>query len=67
MARIAGIKTTTTASGKLKSVTVDMKRWGYLMEDVMDAIAIEQAKAANNFTPFDEVIKRLDKKHGIKR
>lgn len=67
MARIAGIKMETTSTGKIKSVTVDMKRWGYLMEDVLDAIAVERARASNDFTPWPEIKKRLDKKHGIIR
>ena len=67
MPRIAGLKTETFATGKIKSVTVDMKRWGHLMEDVLDRIALERAHKSNDFTPWEIVQKKLDKKHGIKR
>ena len=67
MTRTAGVAFQTTAKGKITKVTIDMKRWGHLMEDVLDAIAIERAKESNDFTPWEEVKARLDKKHGIKR
>lgn len=66
MTRIAGIKMETTAKGKIKSVTVDMKRWGHLMENFLDQIAIERARTEESI-PWEEVKGRLDKKHGIKR
>ena len=67
MQRIAGVAMQTTATGKITKVTIDMKRWGHLMEDVLDAMAVERAKEMNDFSPFSDVVKRLDKKHGIKR
>ncbi len=66
MPRIAGVKTETTATGKIKSVTIDMKRWGHLMEDVLDAIAVERSRNEES-TPWEIIKKKLDKKHGIKR
>lgn len=66
MAHIAGLKTVTTTTGKIKSVTIDMKRWGHLMEDVLDAIHIERAKASTSYQPWEDVKRKLNKKHGIK-
>lgn len=66
MTRTAGVAFQTTAKGKITKVTIDMKRWGHLMEDVLDAIAIERAKLEES-TPWEEIKERLDKKHGIKR
>lgn len=67
MSRIAGITVQKTASGKVSKITFDVKKWGHLLEDVLDAIAVEKAKASNDFTPWEEIKERLDKKHGIKR
>jgi hypothetical protein len=66
MPRIAGLTTQTSPSGKVTKVTIDMKRWGHLMEDVLDAIAVERAKISNQYTPWEVVKKRLDKKHSKK-
>ena len=66
MTQVAGLKIEKYSSGKIKSVTVDMKRWGYLMEDVLDAIQIDKAKASNDYAPWEDVKKKLNKKHGIK-
>jgi hypothetical protein len=66
MTRIAGLKTVTTTTGKIKSVTVDMKKWGHLMEDVLDSMAAEKALQSNDYTPWETVKKRLDKKHRVR-
>ena len=62
MKTIAGLQIEKTSKGKIKSVTLNMKRWGYLMEDVLDAIAA--VKGLKEDTISWEVVKaKLDKKH----
>ena len=65
MAAIAGLKMHTTSTGKVRSVTIDMKRWGHLLEDVIDGIIIEQRRNEPS-TPWEEVKAKLEKKHKMK-
>lgn len=44
MARIAGIKYNKTTGGKVKSVTIDLKKWGEYFEDFLDMIEVERIK-----------------------
>ena len=41
-----------------------MKRWGYLMEDVLDAIAAEKGLKEDTI-PWEIVKLKLDKKHKL--
>lgn len=66
MPRIAGLKMQTTTTGRITSVTVNMKRWGHLMEDILDAMGVERSRLETT-TPWEPLKKKLDKKHGIKR
>lgn len=66
MPRIAGVSMQTIAKGKITKVTIDMKRWGYLIEDLLDRIAVERSKNEGS-TPWEDIKKRLDKKHSLER
>lgn len=64
--KLQGIKSEYTPKGKLKKVTINAASKSEFVEDLLDVIAVEATK--NDSTkPFDEVVERLDKKHGIKR
>lgn len=61
-----GIKGEYTQKGKLKKSTIDTASKPEFAEDLLDVIAVEETK--NDSTkPFDQVVERLDKKHGITR
>lgn len=47
MARIAGITYNKTATGKVKSVTIDLKKWGQYLEDFLDIVEIERVNTLN--------------------
>nr|WP_295928760.1 hypothetical protein [uncultured Dyadobacter sp.] len=64
--KLPGIKSEYTPKGKLKKVTINATSKSEFVEDLLDVIAVEAAK--NDLTkPFDEVVAKLDKKHGIER
>jgi hypothetical protein len=69
MARIAGIKYEKTASGRKKSITIDLKRWGSYLEDFMDMLDVEAIKKSSDgeiVATHEEVKAMLAKKHNIK-
>ena len=69
MARIAGIKQHRTATGKLKSITIDVKKWGEYVQDILDLIEIERIKSSPDGEfggTLEDVKKMLEKKHKIK-
>lgn len=55
MARIAGIKQHRTTTGKLKSVTIDVKKWGEYIQDLLDLIEIESIKKTAEYVKWDDV------------
>ncbi|MGG7665351.1 hypothetical protein [Dyadobacter sp. BHUBP1] len=64
--KLQGIKSEYTQKGKLKKVTINAASKSEFVEDLLDLIAVEATK--NDSTKlFEEVVARLDKKHGIKR
>jgi hypothetical protein len=64
--KLQGIKTEYTPKGKLKKVTINASSKSEFVEDLLDVIAVEAAKSEET-KPFEEVVARLDKKHGITR
>ena len=69
MARIAGIKFNKSVSGKPKSVTIDLKRWGSYLEDFLDLIEYERIKNGPDgeiVANHEDVKKMLEKKFKIK-
>ncbi len=65
MPRISGIKYHKTLTGKVKSVTIDLNRWGTHLEDFFDLVEAHQRRDQPSIN-LDKVIKKLDRKHGIK-
>ena len=66
MAKIAGITILRNAKGKASKIVFDIKKHRAFIEDYLDHLAIE--KHRNEPTSLlEEVLDRLDKKHGIKR
>ena len=65
MARIAGIKYNKTNSGKVKSITIDLSKWGEYLEDFIDLIEAEAVKRKNDFISWDKAEKMLDKKSHV--
>jgi hypothetical protein len=64
--KLQGIKSEYTPKGKLKKITINAASKSEFVEDLLDVIAVEATK--NDSTKsFDEVVTKLDKKHGIKR
>jgi hypothetical protein len=49
MARIAGIKLYKTSTGKLKAVTVDLKKHGSMINPYLEKIGIIEAKEREEF------------------
>lgn len=62
--KLQGIKTEYTPKGKLKKVTINASSKSEFVEDLLDVITVEAAKG-EEMKPFEEVVARLDKKHGI--
>ncbi|TAF74634.1 MAG: hypothetical protein EAZ53_08280 [Bacteroidetes bacterium] len=54
MARIAGIKEHRSDSGKLKSITINIEKWGSHLEDFLDMIEVESVRKKNDFIGWDE-------------
>jgi hypothetical protein len=65
MARIAGIKLHKTATGKVKSITIDLKKWGSELEDFLDRLDIADRRGGDT-VPWEKARKKLNKKHGFK-
>lgn len=66
MAHIAGINLLKNSKGEPTKVVIDIKKHYNLLEDILDMLAIEQRKEEPVF-PIEELIAKLDNKHGIKR
>lgn len=70
MARISGVTLDKTKSGEIRKITLDLKRLDNelqeIVEDLLDHLIIEQRKNEPT-TPFEEVVKKIDRKHGIRR
>ncbi|MBX3165311.1 MAG: hypothetical protein KF900_12620 [Bacteroidetes bacterium] len=65
MARIAGIKEHKSASGKVTSITIDLKKWGDYLEDFLDMIKVERIKNSSDgevVATHAEIKKMLAKK-----
>lgn len=65
MANISGVKILKNATGKATHITLSISKWGHLVEDLLDSLAIEKNKNEPRI-PWEAVKKRLDAKHGIK-
>ena len=70
MGKIAGVTLDKTKSGEIRKITLDLKRLDNelqeIVEDLLDHLTIEQRKNEPT-VPFEEVVKKLDRKHGIRR
>jgi hypothetical protein len=66
MARIAGLTFIRDTKGRPTKMIVDLKKWGDKLEDFLDMIEVERRKGEPSY-PLEDVVKQLDKKHGIKR
>lgn len=67
MARIAGLKKHRSPSGKVTHVTLSVKHFGHLLEDILDGIEIDKAKQKADFIEWDEAKKKLEKKFGFSK
>ena len=63
--QLSGIKFLNDSKGYPKSVVIDLKKHGEDLEDFLDALIID-ARKNEPIVPWEEVKKRLNKKHGIK-
>ncbi len=70
MAKISGVTLDKTKRGEIRKITLDLKRLDNelqeIVEDLLDHLIIEQRKNEPT-VPFEEVVKKLDRKHGIRR
>jgi hypothetical protein len=65
MARISGVKYNKTISGKIKSVTIDLSKWGEYLEDFLDMIEVKRIKSSPDgkvFYKWSEAKKKLGTK-----
>jgi hypothetical protein len=67
MAQIAGIKKHKAASGKVTHVTLSVRHWGHMLEDILDSLEIAKARKSGSFVDWDEAKKSLDKKFGFNK
>ncbi|HMO32310.1 MAG TPA: hypothetical protein PKE63_03935 [Lacibacter sp.] len=65
MPRIAGVKFTKNASGKVTHVTLSKKHFAQLIEDLEDASSLQKARKGNT-VPWEDARKRINKKFGLK-
>lgn len=66
MARIAGVTVHKTRSGKIDKITLSVRRWGHIVEDVLDRIAVERNKNKPE-VDWEDIKKSLDKKSSSKK
>ena len=66
MGKIAGITILRDAKGKASKVVFNIKKHHSFIENYLDHLAIEKCRNEPS-VPLQEVLDRLDKKHGIKR
>ena len=67
MAQIAGIRKHKSASGKVTHVTLSVRHWGHMLEDILDSIEIAKVRRSGSFVEWDKVKKQLDKKFGFSK
>lgn len=67
MAQTAGIKKHKSASGKITHVTLSVRHWGHMLEDILDSLEIAKARRSGSFVSWDEAKKKLDKKFGFNK
>ena len=67
MAQIAGIKKHMSESGKITHVTLSVRHWGHMLEDILDSLEIAKARKSGSFVDWDEAKKQLDKKFGFNK
>ena len=70
MTRISGVTLDKNKKGEIEKITLTLKRLDKEMqeavEDFLDHLIVEQRKNEATVT-LDEVVKKLDRKHGISR
>ena len=66
MSKLAGVKFERDTRGRVKKVTLDMKKHSAFLEDYLDHLKIEEAKKDAEFIPWDDAVKVLDKQHDKK-
>ena len=66
MAHIAGVKLLKNAKGIPVKLVIDINKHYSFLEDFLDKLDIELRRKDEKIS-FHEVVKNLDKKHGIKR
>jgi hypothetical protein len=65
MSQISGLTIQRTRTGKVTKVTLSARRWGHLIEDILDRITVEKNKNKAE-VDWKIVKKKLDKKHRVK-
>jgi hypothetical protein len=65
MARIAGLKLIKSASGKVTHVTLSMKYHATILQDMIDAAELEEARKGESI-PWDDARKKINKKFAFK-
>jgi predicted ATP-dependent protease len=66
MSQISGLTIQRTRAGKVTKLTLSARRWGHLIEDILDRIAVEKNKDKAE-VDWEVVKKKLDKKHRVKK
>ena len=65
MSQISGLTIQRTRTGKVTKVTLSARRWGHIIEDILDRITVEKNKNKAE-VDWESVKKKLDKKHRVK-
>ena len=60
MGKLAGVKYEKDSTGRVKSVTLDMKYHSRFLEDYIDRLKIEEAKKDATFKDWEEIKTELD-------
>ena len=66
MSKLPGIRIIKNAGGEPTTLMIDIAKNKQLVEDFLDVIEAKK-RAKEKTIPFDAVIRKLDKKHGIRR
>jgi hypothetical protein len=71
MGQVAGLQYETNAQGQIFKVAFDFreirnKRIAGVIEDLIDGMEAEAARAENAYSPLEDVLERQDRKRGIK-
>jgi hypothetical protein len=64
MARIAGLKLIKSTSGKVTHVTLSIKHFGSVVEDLIDIAEMEKARKGDTI-PWEDAKKIINKKHRL--